>query len=115
MNWHKLVLILALHTSHTFDAYSTNHSIKHQNVYEANPIYKPFAGKKTMYIAENVQAGLEELIAYELNKHGHKKLARILISESISMEVGLGIHNLKLKQKPIQVNKTPKWIVRDKL
>ncbi len=54
----KLLLMLALHGSASFDAWSTNRWITGgpPNVRggEVNPLYRPFAGSKKMFVAANV-------------------------------------------------------------
>jgi hypothetical protein len=57
--WAKILLILTLHGSATFDAWSTNRVINGSPPgfppgREGNPIMRPFAGKPTMYLVSNL-------------------------------------------------------------
>jgi len=56
--WAKIFLILALHSSASFDAWSTNRlfnaSPEGHRFGEMNPIFRPVAGSRKMYIAINL-------------------------------------------------------------
>jgi hypothetical protein len=56
--WAKILLILSLHGSASVDAWTTNRWISDgppgRPGSEANPLYRPFAGSKKMYVAVNL-------------------------------------------------------------
>jgi hypothetical protein len=58
--WAKILLILSLHTSASFDAWTTNRWVAGGppgwSGVEVNPVYHSFAGSKKMYVAINLAA-----------------------------------------------------------
>jgi hypothetical protein len=73
--WKTIFLIGLLHGSATFDAWTTNRVINALPCQERNPIYRPFAGKPTMYVATNLAV---VPIDIWLLSGRRKKLARVV-------------------------------------
>jgi hypothetical protein len=91
--WKTIFLIGLLHGSATFDAWSTNHIMYNFPAQEQNPVYRPFAGKPTMYVALN--AAMVPLDIWLLSGK-KKKAARLITLATIGIETGFGIQNMRL-------------------
>jgi hypothetical protein len=89
--WKSIVLIALLHGSATFDAWTTNRLMGNYPARELNPIYRPFAGKPTMYVALNVAMVPLDIWLLSGKK---KKLARIVAGATVGFEAGCGIRNM---------------------
>ena len=95
--WTKIFLILALHGSANFDAWSTNRLINHCGpgsiCGEGNPIYRPFAGRPTMYLAVNLAVvPLDVLIL----RGKRKRAVGIIAISAASVQGAFALRNLRL-------------------
>ena len=100
----KVVLISLMQFSVNRDAQSTNRSITAGNK-EANPIARPFAGHKSMYLYSNSTAGAWN---YMLWKTKSKKKLKILIPltiAGIATEFYLASHNNRLANERSRIPK----------
>lgn len=93
-----ILLLLALHAADTMDGYSTNWGIRKGYIREANPIYRPFAGHRTMYVTENIGSIGEDLIYLKLRKK-HRKLAKIFYGSCLAADGVLVEHNFTLRPR----------------
>jgi len=95
--WKTILLIVALHGSATFDAWSTNHLINGRppgwDTHELNPLLKPFAGKRSMYVAVNLP--LVPLDIW-LVKRPKSKRAQIVAGAFSASSMGFAIRNVKI-------------------
>jgi len=91
--WKTILLIGFLHGSATFDAWSTNRLMCNFPARELNPIYRPFAGKPTMYMALNVAMVPLDIWLLSGKK---KKLAHIVALATVGIETGCGVHNMQV-------------------
>jgi hypothetical protein len=91
--WKMIVLIGLLHSSASFDAWSTNRVMYNFPAQEGNPIYRPFAGKPTMYVALNVAMVPLDIWLLSGKK---KKLARIVVGTTVGIETGFAIRNMQV-------------------
>jgi len=92
--WAKIFLILAMHGSATFDAWSTNRQINSaapgRRGVEHNPLLRPFAGKPSMYIAVNLP-----LVAVDIwmLKRPKSRLPMIVAGSLVASSTTFGIRN----------------------
>jgi len=95
--WAKIFLILALHGSATFDAWSTNRYVNHCGpgwiCPEGNPIYRPFAGRPTMYLALNVAVVPLDIL---ILRGKRKRAVRIAAVSVASAQATFAVRNLRL-------------------
>jgi len=94
-----LGLAVAAHSAATFDAWTTRHAISTGAGRELNPLFKPFAGNASLYLA--IQAGpvLVDYLGRRLMYSRHGWIRRIWwIPQGVSVAASLfcGAHNLRV-------------------
>jgi hypothetical protein len=95
-----LRLAMASHSAATFDAWSTRHAITSEAGRELDPLFKPFAGNASLYVA--IQAGplLMDYLGRKMmyNRHGWmRRIWWVPQSASIAASLLCGAHNLGIR------------------
>lgn len=111
----KILLILSLHGSASVDAWTTNRWVSGGPPGwpggEANPIYRPFAGHKSMYVAVNLaQLPLDIWILSGKKPKAARWVASVVSGAQASMAIrNHRLWSKKMEQYAIDRRAWPKW------